>query len=248
MASYYSLSIGNIINDLEAALNAKGLITTTHYKDSDCIIFTTPLITGKVIKFKFENSAYTRSWWYYGDTWSSGETITNQISFMYTNDVLDAGCSGVDLIADTNFFILTYKSGAVPAYSVAYVGKLDNNDQILFALSTYSPSEGGGLGMNITQNRQIYLVGITANGSAHGMFKDPSGNLLGLDLMCYYGGGILEMNGANPAKVVGVKCSSIGSLGSIGTYLGPNYYLTPSMLYQNAVKVFYTSLLVEFTP
>lgn len=60
----------------KAALTAAGILTTTHYETGDYLIVTTTR-SNKVIKMYF---AVSRTKWYVGDAYSSGTTITNQVT------------------------------------------------------------------------------------------------------------------------------------------------------------------------
>lgn len=231
---------GTPITTLKGALNAKSLITSVLYEDTDCLIFSTPL-TGKVIKIKVLDNTFRMS---YGDAWTSAETVTNEVIFASRNT---GTTTGLYCIADTTWFFMAYEASNI-LYQ-GYVGALDNGDVLVFGFSsssytTYFPNNKA---MNVTDGVQLLPVSL----SSHLTFKDSSGKLLKMPLMWYNPTNkTLEMNGTVPAKTVGAYVSSWKG-GTLNTDLGASYYLTGSELYMHysgaVAEGLRSALLVEFT-
>lgn len=232
---------GTPITTLKGALNAKSLITSVLYEDTDCLIFSTPL-TGKVIKIKVLNNTFSMA---YGDAWTSAETVTNEVIFASR---YDGNTTGLYCIADTTWFFMAWES-TMFLYQ-GYVGALDSGDVLVFGFSSssnYANPAINNKAMNVTDGVQLLPVSL----SSHLTFKDPSGKLLKMPLMWYNPTNkTLEMNGTVPAKTVGAYVSSWKG-GGLNTDLGANYYLTGSTLnmhYSGALaEGLRTALLVEFT-
>jgi len=235
----YSIGVSTFINDLETALNAKGLITLTKYKDATNLIFTTPL-TGKVIKINILNTTTSIVRAYYGDAWTSGTTITNSVTFSYASTGTDIDLAAADLYADTNFFALLAKTND-GTYGLTYVGALDNGDVLVFGLGT--SIDGTCAAFNMTDAVDLYPITFSPLG-----FKDASANLFTMPLMWANAAGVLEWNTSVPSGTVGIKVSSIQSTGVNSIISGAAYTITPANMKLGAVRGIYSALLIEFTP
>lgn len=243
MATKYSISTTNyltMIDGIEAALNAKGLITATLYKDSGYLIFTTPL-TDKVVKIRILSNL-NDFLIYFGDARVSGSTITNEIPF----GMIDVGSpvTALDVIVDANYFIIVWQ---VNLYYVAvcYIGALDNGDVLVFSMNSSSTGSHNSMtqAVNITTGSILYPISFNNTG-----FKDPAGNIFTMPLMWADSANNLQMNGNNPSETLGVKVSSVNNIGvNVGTGVG--YFLMPSTMYMTSSLITVrSSLLIEYTP
>ncbi len=240
-ATLYSYGVSTIITDIKAALNAKGLITLVKYENATNLIFTTPL-TSKVIKIAIENANFTQLLAYYGDAWTSTTTITNQVQFGNTVTSDDAKLTGFDIIADTNFFAIIWKTGTTAAYGVTYVGQLENGDDLVFAFTNILST--GNVAKNLTTEENLYPITLyTVTGA-----KDSTGKLFTIPLMWTNSAGAIQMNGTAIGGTTGIKLSSSIFNGATSVFIGSNYYLTPATLFFTTAQTLYTSLLLEFTP
>lgn len=238
--SKYTVDPSNVIPSLVNALNAKGLISSIKYQSSTHLIFSTPLTT-KIIKFWWNNDSNTEIYLYYGDEWTSGTAITNEVTFLKSYHGTGGYLTGIDVFADSNFFLIVWHTSNMSQYAVGYVGSLNNGDKLVFGLTAYD-SGTFSKAMNLTDNIQLYPVGLqTVTG-----IRDAGGNLMSIPLMWTDTIGALEMNGENPAETVGIRISSVISTGSTSVYSGNNYFLTPSKLYMSGLLSLTTALLIEY--
>lgn len=233
---------GTPITDFKNAMNAKGLITEVKYEDADCLIFTTPLLPdSKVLKIKLAANVYII---YYGDDWTSAETITNPVQFSSrkTGTTTSLYC-----IADAGWFFLAWEAAGHIIFC-GYVGALDNGDVIAAGFSSSSNYAPDNICMNITKGIQMIPINL---GISHTVTNND-GYLLKMPLMWYDPATKkIVMNGAAPAKTTGLNLS--GWVGGVtNTDLGASYYLSGSSGFVffsgTAYTAYQSSLLVEFTP
>lgn len=238
-AKKYSYGTGSILTDVQAALNDKGLITEVKYASGLCLIFTTPLCN-KVIKLEWCLDGDTFMFGYYGDAWTGGGNISNSVKVLqsYHND--GGHATGFDIIADTDFFAFIWKNNANTG-GMMYLGALDNGDVLIFGIAPNQSSEN--LIKNLTTGAELYPIGLV---TTYGLV-DASGNILSMPLMWQTADGKTVMNGANIATTKGIKVSGATYCGDTNTFAGANYYLTWSYLSYKISRIFYTSLLLEFT-
>lgn len=244
MATKYNISITNYlttIDGIEAALNAKGLITATLYKASGYLIFTTPL-TDKVVKIRITSNMQD-FFIYFGDAWVSGSTITNQIQF----GVLDVTnpVTALDVIVDANYFIIVWQVNSYYA-GVCYIGALDNGDVLVFSMNSSSAAAHNSMtqAVNITTGSNLYPISFNNTG-----FKDPAGNIFTMPLMWADSANNLQMNGNNPSGTLGVKVSSVTNISGANVGTGVGYFLMPSTMYMtSSLIIVRSSLLIEYTP
>lgn len=232
---------GTPITGLKNALNAKSLITEIKYEDEDCLIFTTPLLPdSKVLKIKLSANTYIM---YYGDAWTSAETITNPVQFSTRNG---GSTTSLYCIADAGWFFMAHEAASYIFYG--YVGALDNGDVIAAGFSSSSGEAGNNICMNITKGIQMIPISLGINHTV----TNNDGYLLKMPLMWYDPvTKKIVMNGAAPAKTTGLNLS--GWMGSaVNTDLGASYYLSGSsgFVFFNGTSytAYRSSLLVEFTP
>lgn len=227
-------SIANALIDIKAALVAKSLITATLYETSPYLIFSTPLST-KVIKIYIVNQDL---YVYYGDAYTSGSTITNQTTFCFIDGA--TSIASINVIADTTFFVIVFCANGTGA-GIAYVGALDNGDDIMLGGSSKSNADCSCF--NVTDSTTLNMISF---GGGVGFF-DASNNIYSMPLMLCQSTGELEMNGTDPAEVVGLKVASVAGVGITTIAGGAGYVLTPSNLGCSG-KSLSSSILIEYTP
>lgn len=223
------------IDGIEEALNDKFLITTTLYKGSDCLIFSTPLIT-KVIKIKLSSNANYSSDIniFYGDAWTSGETITNSVQFVHSAD--HSPLNHMQVVADSEYFvILTHTVN--PVGVIAYVGALNNGDKILFGCCAKNYILNNCV--NITKNTQMLPISLYTDNNV----VDGSRNFYTMPLM-WSASGLMQLNGSVPAETLGLKVSSVYSLAN--TLNGDGYVLSPAPMFMSSSQRIRSSLLIEY--
>lgn len=236
--------VGTPITDFKNALNAKSLITEIKYEDADCLIFTTPLLPdSKVLKINLSTNVYIM---YYGDAWTSAETITNPVQFSTRGAA--STTTSLYCIADAGWFFMAWEAADV--IFCGYVGALDNGDVIAagFSSSNTSWHVANNICMNITKGIQMIPINL---GISHTVTNND-GYLLKMPLMWYDPvTKKIVMNGAAPAKTTGLYLSGWVS-DHTSTDLGASYYLSSSPGFASfsgtAYMVYKSSLLIEFTP
>lgn len=236
-ATYYNLNIGStslLLENIELVLDSKGLRTSTLFKDASNLVFTTPL-TNKIIKFTV-NSLNFRA--YYGDAWTSGANITNQIIFSLQGDK----SASISIVIDDAFFAIVVVHPTNAQNNITYVGVLDNGDVIIFG-TTASPSTGNYnscIAMNLTTNERI--LPLTYNFG----FTDLNLNIYIYDLMWVnVTTKTLILNGSLPAKTIGIKATTADISNQL--IIKQNYILTPSTMYiANYGLIFKNSLIIQF--
>lgn len=121
-------------NNLEAALIAAGIRTTTHYKTTNRLIVTTTR-SNKVLRFVI---ASKRIQTYVGDSWSSGDAVTNQ------RNIQAAGSGGtpVSTVVIVTADALLINCGWTSYASYALLGQLDNAGSDYCALGWFQDGEG----------------------------------------------------------------------------------------------------------
>jgi hypothetical protein len=103
------------------ALTAAGILTTNHYNASDDLIVTTTR-SNKVLRFNFGTSRMTV---YYGDAYSSGTTITNQVTVSSFGSLTAESC--VAIITDKLFYI--GERSTTSSFSGAVFGRVTSANQ-----------------------------------------------------------------------------------------------------------------------
>jgi hypothetical protein len=154
---YYSIGVTTPIANIEAALidkygtynvstNPTGALI--HYSAAAGMVFSCSLLSNKVIKVLWSSSNLMHS---YGDAWTSGTTITNEVTFGGTSTAGTA--SAVHLILGDYTYFMNYLGSTINS-RVILIGKMTNDDYgalclIGSATSTYYVSA---LGRNTTDN------------------------------------------------------------------------------------------------
>lgn len=180
-------TVDTVRETLLAALIASGVHTTTHYNYDKYLIVTTTRLS-KVLKFDIHGSS-KRPATYYGDAWTSGSTITNQVAINTYGSTL----SDIRLVVTDKVVLLAvgFTNGAI-AYHL--IGNLDNptSDEIAWGWTSGNP-EG-------------YLRHIpSANTMRANMYPLPmtqGGNYLMADLPCLDASGELIATGVKGLKAL----------------------------------------------
>lgn len=244
MAKHYALgnSSSVIREQIASALqDYYGAGVTIHNSTSSNIIFSCSAISDKVVKVSFD---YT-SLWYYGDSYVSGTTISNQVEFARMGN--SAPTQAELVLADKFMLLLTWHSGS--GYALTLVGEMTNGDFCVAGFIQYNSSSyyNATHTYNTTQDRELKAL-IWNTG-----FKDANGKLYKQPLMFAAINGSLELNGSNPATIAGVYNVS-GPRNPGQATVGPDYLITPtdfySRMYSLIGSVFrdlYTPLYVEFS-
>lgn len=124
---YYSISTSTPKDAIKAALLDKYTTgVTINYEGSTDLIFTCPAISDKVIKLESLGSSY---YFYYGDAYVSGTTITNSVQFggIYTGSM-----TAIHLILGDSFFL--FNSILSDNSFLVLIGSLTNGEHICYSV------------------------------------------------------------------------------------------------------------------
>jgi hypothetical protein len=128
MAIYYvdPTSATTILNGIEAALSAAGVLTTTHNKTTADLIVTTTR-SSKVIRYTIATMRVNTR---YGDSWTSGTTLVNP----YDINIYATGTAVDVQVVVTDKVILVGSRQSTTAAAFSMIGNLDNatNDPIIW--------------------------------------------------------------------------------------------------------------------
>lgn len=153
------------ISDLKNALiNKYGAGVAIYYESTTYLIFSCAAISNKVIKVGTNSARF-----YYGDAWSSGTIITNEISFgfMYSGYIYFA-----DLILGDNFLLIDIASTSTNGNTLNIVGRMKNGDYMVAGYGHHGVSSGQYLKqINTTEDAAIQIVTVS-----HG-FRSTTGKL-----------------------------------------------------------------------
>lgn len=228
------------IEDLKAALNAAGLITSVLYEASGYLIFSSPLIS-KVIKINLNNLSNCII--SYGDAWTSGSTITNEVIFSASHT---GTVTNLQIVVDAAWFCIIFQNGNGALFT--YIGVTDTSKALLFGLTSRNDSNSYNncKAYNMTDGVQIYPASF---GGMQGL-KDGSGNFLTMPLMYANSSDQVLMNGAAPAQISGIKMSSVVSITTPNIGGGAGYILSPKILYHSRGTGYalQSGIVIEYTP
>lgn len=236
MATLYTINIADSLADMKNALNSHGLLGIVWNEQSGAsstIVFETPLLPGKVIKFSIRTGAYSTL--SVGDSWTDKFNISNQIFLI--KDVTNSS-SGALMIVDNNFFFVALNRSDNP---FAFIGLLDNGESVYSGYSNNANSAGP---FSYALSSAAKIAPISTNID----FRDSAGNIYAMPLMWKnLSTEKVIQTGAFPAVTPGIKTTSC--IVGTGPYiLGPNYLLTRSAsMGTNSGSSLGNSLLIEFS-
>jgi hypothetical protein len=146
----YSLTISSstaLRDSIKASLTAAGILTTTHYETGDNLIVTTTR-SNKVIRWATGNS---RLQTYIGDTYTSGTTITNQVTINApgSNSYVEA-----NMVVTDKVFYIGMRTNTNESIHALF-GRLDSATQEYVALGwTTNNANGAPVLRDTTNNTQ----------------------------------------------------------------------------------------------
>ena len=221
--SYYSISTSSPLADIKTALQNKygSSNVTVHYESASYLIISCAAISDKVIKFYLYTTA--RILTYYGDAWTSGSTITNEVQFSgYTNG---GAATEIHLVLGTNFFFMCSLLSTVLSI-VTVIAKMSNNDYVCMSFigggSSYS---GTSRAKNTTDGADITICTFDRK------FSSSTGKLYMQNTI------IIKANGAAETNTDGILAhipdlyNVSHSLSSSTLLKGSNYLMSPTGLY-----------------
>jgi len=236
---YYSIGLTTPMADIKAALQDKygsGNVTV-YYETTAYLIVGCTAISDKVIKFNWYNSSALLL--FYGDAWTSGSTITNQVQF--------AGYSGgttseIHLVLGSNMFFLNLLSSYINSMT-AVIAKMSNNDYICIGLvgvngsSYYATFKGRNTTDAVDVKPDSFAVKFASN----------TGKLYKQDVRIIKTDGTLEANGDGSFATIPDLYNISHSLSQALLIKASNYIMSPTTLYMADGNYYIrTSLFAEF--
>jgi|GEM_PF-7030537 len=235
--TYYSVNTSTPIADVSAALTDKyGAGVTIHYETANYLVFTCAAITNKVIKLYY----YSGSWFgfFYGDAWTSGTTITNQVQF---GGYGSGTATAIHLVLGTSFFFLCYLMSNTPYSGVVIIGELTNGNHVAVGLmgdATYAGYYCKARDTVTGIDLRLITISHTLCDTTNKLYKQP--------VILATAAGVAEMNGNSFATISGLY--NISYRTSNNTLIkGPNSLMSPSLLFANdSVQLLQTCLFAEW--
>jgi hypothetical protein len=220
---------------LKTALQSKygSVNVTVHYETTGALIFSCAAISNKVIKLiKATTTAGTVAA-YYGDAWTSGTTITNQVSILAAPS--NSYLSTIDLVLGDNFMLIVCVSTNASYNHMIIFGKLTNDS---FVALGYGSNATGSPGVcYLTTGVTVEMIPFQRG------FNDASSKLYKQPVMFVASTGILLVNGDGTAASFSGLYNVSQMLGTGGRLVGSNSFITPSTY---TVPSLNTSLLAEW--
>jgi hypothetical protein len=230
--SVYTLNVSSA-NDLRAsilaAIDDAGILTTNHYNTSNDLIVTTTR-SNKVIKF---NVASIRPSVYYGDAYTSGTTITNQVVLVTaTSATIDEAY----LIVTGTLMALVWRFTS-DAYFIVFFGKSGSVSEEYLALSWGSTSVAGVL-KDTTNDTDVHILSVASPAIS------PDGKYYELDLPVLNGSNVKIADSIQDLKSLtrsSIATSALTSYGDVVTVSGGYgrglaYYFRSSFIIEDAVE------------
>lgn len=172
--TYVEVPTAAVISSISTALSTKyGANYTEYYMTTQYLVFScTSILQSKVIKLSYSTSKFQ---FYYGDAWTSGSTITNQVLFSGDNNSSFA-TSAIHMILGDSYIMFNNLASNIRSQLVI-IGTLTNGNEIALGYCGYSGSPYGDdqFGINITTGDSLSIAGILDNMQTPDgkMFKFP---------------------------------------------------------------------------
>jgi hypothetical protein len=181
-------SNASVLDGVESALTAAGILEQKYFEDADALIVKTTLCN-KVIRFQ---TSYTRILVQVGDSWTSGDAITNSVQILSDGE---GSVLGANVIITSSLFCVGYYTGN-PMVANAIFTRMDSATQeyVVLGIEWGSPSAAGSC-RDLTNNATIdvrMLSGMAMSGD--GYCTAP--------LFCMTSGGVLLAQGIQGIKAV----------------------------------------------
>lgn len=220
--AYYSIGTSTTIADIKSALQTQygsGNVTI-YYETSSYLIFFCSTIADKVIKIYVSGTPR----FYYGDAYSSGTALTNEVAFAGYSTTATA----IHLVLGDSFFYMCW----LGSYSgIAVIGKLTNDSYICLGLNSASATASNSKGRDTTNSLDI--VPITIGGG----FVNSSGKLYKQPVIFVKAdGSVEEQTDGNIAGISGLYSISYYTGGGSVLVKNDSYLISPCDLYMSDVK------------
>jgi hypothetical protein len=190
-SAFHLIDISAAIADYYGAGNY-----TIHYQDSANLIFSIPAISNKVIKITTAVPTF-----YFGDAWTSGTTITNQVKVSSFSFDWSSYREGMCLVLSSNYFLLC------PTNGIVCYGILTNNAHVAFAATTL---EAESTCYNLDDGTNIYPLTTSTSRTLSHIRTSDTGKILKHPLLFldqYYN--IIEESGS-PVTIENLALCELG--------------------------------------
>lgn len=204
MAKYYGIDHGDLGQSVgDALVDYYGGGVSLYYQAAGECIFYCGAISNKVIRI----NKGTYSYLLYGDSWTSGTTITNSVQF-YNSTAPQQKVTG--LVFEDNFAVFLF---AIPpnmtTQATAVIGQLTNSDYVAVGTAKRNTSDG----------QAIHELFFPAP------FYHPTKKLYKQPIMFKYDSGELLMYGSGPATIEGLVSISTAQSSVV---LSGDYVIAPT--------------------
>jgi hypothetical protein len=236
--TYYSISpTTDTLLSIKNALQAKyGAGVTIHYQDAANLVFACNTLSNKVIKINYSNLRLSL---YYGDAWTSGSTITNQVQWAgYSNGTNVF----IDMILGDYTLMICSNQGTTILGLLIIIGKLTNDKYVCIAMIGTSTSGyyASYLGKQTSDNLDIWPVCFSEP------FASATGKLFKQPLILQKSDGIAELNGDGSIASFRDIYNCSHALANNVDLVGSNYVMSSGGLYMINGKRLQTSIIAEF--
>jgi len=245
--SCVTINAPTCLEDIATALTNKYGAGVTIYSlttnlTPNYLIFSCAAISSKVIKIAFNPviGAYSA---YYGDAWTSGSTITNQVRFLYSGTATGT-LSSFPLVLGDNFILLNSLSSNSNVNSqLSLIAIATNGDSMVFGLTGAVDNTIDCAGKDISLNLPINIITF-----GYGGFCGVSNYLYKVPLLIAdsSSGTLISNTDGSPAGITDLYVSSYGGV-STAMVLGSNSLLTTCLMYnENTTLKLHTALMAEW--
>lgn len=236
--TYYSISptTDTMLAIKNALLSKYGAGVTIHFQSATDLVFSCSALSNKVIKINYSTSRFA---FYYGDSWTSGTTLTNSITWVYYNT---GGCVFIDMVLGDNTLMICANQGSNTNGTLYIIGKLTNGDYAVFSANGGISSSVyvGYLAKNTTDNVDIYPICFSD------AFAASSGKLFKQPLILQRSDGAVELNADNTIASFRDIYNCSHALASNVDLVGSNYLMSSAGLFTSTGKRLWTSIIAEF--
>lgn len=237
--TYYTVGTTAPIAEIKAALISQygsGNVTV-YYETTSYLIFSCSAIANKVIKLYWYSTSNFMA--YYGDAWTSGSTITNQVQFIGYGG---GTASEQHLVLGDNFFFLATLCSTLLSL-ITIIAKMTNNDYVCIGLMGNSAStyNANCRGVNTTDAVDVRLSTLDYK------FASSTGKLYKQNLIIAKTNGTAEQNTDGSLATINGLYNISHSLSNATLLKGTNYLMSPSNMYMLDLAMYLkTCLFTEF--
>jgi len=232
MNAYFSIGTTTPIAEIKTALQTQygSENVTVHYESTAYLIFSCTYISEKVIKILWSTTIRC----YYGDAYSSGATITNEVQFLgYPTGT----ASVIHLVLGDSFFYLVFLSSSTNS-GVAIIAKLTNNNYVCVGFLGSSSYAIYTRGRDTTDSEDIVISTLDKGfvNSLSKLYKQP--------LIFVKASGIIEeTSGGELATISGLYNVSYTTGSAAVLVKGTNYLMSPCRLYMSDSQTYVNTCL-----